>query len=306
MSLLHRLPLPALIPFEAAARRLNFSAAAQELGTTQPSVSQHVAWLESELGTRLFRRLRRGVELTADGILLFEAVHDGLGLIDRAARDIRTRHERRSLTVATDFAFASFWLMPRLGRFRATEPGTDVRILTSQERIDPRSEDWDIAIIFSDMAAVRGLRGGRAEAELLWPERVVAVATPDFRTRHAGPDGRLDPARLPLLHLDSAETGRWLTWHDWFQAQGLAPSKAGGSTFSNYPLVIQAALLGQGIALGWLPLIRDMLHSGQLVPALEGSVETGRGYYLIMSDRLAPGRIGDLFRDWLLREAALS
>jgi putative choline sulfate-utilization transcription factor len=305
MSLLHRLPLPALIPFEAAARRLNFSAAARELGTTQPSVSQHVAWLESELGTRLFRRLRRGVELTTDGIALYEAVHDGLGLIDRAARDIRTRHERRSLTVATDFAFAAFWLMPRLGLFRAAQPGIDVRILTSQERIDPRSEDWDIAILFSDLAAARAMRGGRAVVAPLWPERVMAVCTPDFRSRHAGTEGRLDPARMPLLHLDSAEAGRWLTWRDWFQAQGLPPATAGGSTFNNYPLVIQAALLGQGVALGWLPLIRDMLQSGQLVPALEGTVETEHGYVLVLSDRLPPGRIGDQFRDWLLGEAAV-
>ena len=140
-------PLQSLVFFEAAVRHLSFTAAALELGTSQPAVSQRIGLLEEDLGVPLFKRGHRGVSLTADGLQLFNAVRDSLGGIGEAAASIRARRARQVLTVATDFGFAAYWLMPRLAALRALVPNLDVRIVTTQDPFDIRGEPVDIAVL---------------------------------------------------------------------------------------------------------------------------------------------------------------
>ena len=127
-----------LTAFESAARLASFTAAARELGSTQPAVSQRIVQLEEELGTPLFERGHRGVTLTPEGTLLSQAVRSGLDTIREATADIRARRATGSLTILTDAGFASYWLMPRLARLNASMPGVNVKIVTSDGRVTLR------------------------------------------------------------------------------------------------------------------------------------------------------------------------
>src|SRR5689334_19979731 len=131
-------PLSWLLAFEAAARHKSFGSAAIALGTSQPAISQRIAHLEASLQVTLFRRLPRGVQLTAEGHLLWEGLEVGLGSIESAIDETRRHGHGRTLTVATDFGFAALWLVPRLHSLREAAPQLDVRVVTSQSELDLR------------------------------------------------------------------------------------------------------------------------------------------------------------------------
>lgn len=296
-------PLRTLLFFEAAGRLLSFSAAARELACTQSAVSHQIGWLEADLGTALFRRLHRGVALTPDGVRLYEATREALDGIGDAVTRIRDRQRPGVLNVATDFGFASGWLLPRLGALRQLFPELDVRIVTTQNAIDLRREAADIAITFG-----HGHWPG-CEAELLFPERVLPVCSPAFRASRApfaagAAACPADLASLPLLHLECVGPAAWLSWGDWFTLHGL-PVPAGGHdlTFNNYPLVLQAALMGQGVALGWSPLIAELMRDGHLVALIDRPVQTERGYFLVVSSRRQPDDRRERFRRWVVEES---
>jgi len=289
-------PLQTLVFFEAAARHQNFTAAAQELGASQPAVSQRVGWLEQDLGVALFKRQHRGAVLTPEGVRLFEAVREGLGVIGTVAAELRASRTSPVLTVATDFGFAAYWLMPRLSALRELVPDLDVRIVTSQSGVDLRKEPVDVAIGFGN-----GVWPG-CEAELLFPEVVRPVCSPAFAERHDLSGRPEQLVQLPLLHLERPEQAHWLGWADWFGLYGL-PAHHGSHdlTFNNYPLVVQAAMAGQGVALGWTPLVDDLLRDGQLL-ALGEPDRTECGYFLVLAKTARLAGPLAVFRRWLLAE----
>ena len=287
-------PMQAVFVFEAAARLSSFTAAARELGSTQPAVSQRIVQLETDLGVPLFERSHRGVRLTADGIHLFEAVKKSLDEIRHAAADIRIRTAHGTLTILTDFGFATYWLMPRLAEFKRAVPGVNVKIVTSQEGFDPERDRADIAIAFGagDWSPYRSTR--------LFPEQVTPVCTPAFRNAHPDIGSPADLRALPLLHVQPTHPERWLDWKGWFAAQGLgAPPEDQGMTFNSYALVIHAALSHQGVALGWVPLIDELVATGQLVRVAEPPVVTERGYFLVCPAARPEAPAAPAFRRWL-------
>lgn len=300
MANLRRLPpLQSLVFFEAAVRHLNFTAAAQELGTSQPAVSHRISLLEEDLGVPLFKREHRGVSLTADGAHLFEAVHESLGGIGDIVAKIRSRRTRQVLRVATDFGFATYWLMPRLAALRELVPNLDVRIVTSQNEFDIRGEPVDVAIAFG-----AGEWPG-CHAKPLLPEIVIPICSPAFRREHGLTGNVTDLRRLPLLHLESAEPARWFTWDNWFAHHKLAATdESDYLTLNNYPLVIQAAIAGQGVALGWLPLVDELLRNGQLVAAVEQPIRTKRAYFLVEPNVQRPPESLSRFREWIIGDCA--
>lgn len=290
-------PLQALVFFEAAARHLNFTAAAQELGATQPAVSHRVREVEDHLGVALFRRLHRGVALTEEGARLFEAVGESLQAIRKAAAEIRARRARNVLALVTDFGFAAHWIMPRLPRLREALPELELRITTTQYAFDLRREPADFAIEFGS-----GFWDG-CEAELLFPEIAVPVCSPAFLAAHGPIREAADLAQLPLLHLEAVEPARWVCWDDWFAAQGTTRASAGRNIrFNDYSFIIQAAMAGQGVALGWRPLVDELLDKGLLTVAIDLPIRTSRGYFLVSPLPALLTPFQSSFRDWLFSE----
>jgi putative choline sulfate-utilization transcription factor len=291
-------PLPSLVAFEAAARLQNFSHAAAVLGMTQSAVSQHVTVLEQTIGQPLFRRLHRGVTLTEAGVVLYAAVGRGLDTIEVALGELRREPSVPTLSIATDFGFASFWLMPRLETLGRALPDVEIRVVTTHNPPQQAQIDADVAIIF-------GVPGPGSVR--LFPESVVPVCSPAFLARHGTVDGAIDWASVPLLELDGPEPSRWLRWRDWFEAQGLPPRRRRETVvhLNTYPLVVEAAMLGQGAALGWQPLLDRHLASGALVALAEERVETERGYRLFEPPSSGANPAVPLFRRWLLDACSL-
>ena len=294
-----RLSLPALATFEAAARLLNFSKAARELGTTQPAVSQQIAALEAELRCGLFHRQHRGVSLTPEGAILFEAASLSRAAIERAHSDIGSRKGRHVVSIATDYGFAGDWLIPQLSALSSALPGVEVRIIASQSATKSSPKSADFAIRMGS-----GAWPGH-KATLLFRETVFAVASPHYLARHPPVRAARDLAELRLLHLESEERAPWLNWSGWLAQHALVrPAREGDFFFNTYSMVQQAAIAGQGVALGWRPLIDGAISAGCLVPVTAAPVCTDMGYYLVEdTSRPRPAALGR-FRAWLLEACA--
>jgi putative choline sulfate-utilization transcription factor len=290
-------PMQSLSAFEAAARLLSFTAAAHELGATQPAVSQRIVQLEAEVGAPLFERSRRGVTLTPDGKLLYEAVRQGLGIIRDATAEIRARRASGALTILTDAGFATFWLVPRLAGLKRLMPEVSVRVVTSQQGFDARRDHADVAIAFGDD------NWTPCTSTRLFPEEVTPVCSPAFYAQHRHVRTPADLASLPLLHVQPTEPVRWLSWTGWFAAHNLsAPADEKGMTFNSYALVIHMAQMGQGVALGWAPLTDSLIANGQLVRLVDAPVVTERGYFLVRPTARPEAPAVPLFRRWLFDE----
>lgn len=282
--------------FAAAARHGSFTAAARELGVTQSAVSHHVAHLERELGAKLFRRGWRGVTPSEAGRLLLDAATRGIAAINLGVAEVRQIAARRaSLTVVTDFGFAAFWLIPRLDALKRFAPGIDVHILTTQSRAALELTVGDAIIAFA-AAAPNGWR-----LTPLVEEVVVPLASPSLLAGREG--GGPAFADMPLLHLDVPEAGRWITWADYLSGRGGGRMAGeGGLSFNNYPLLMQAAIAGQGVALGWLPLIQDLLDRKLLAAAGEPLRSGGPGYGFIVPPGGRHKLVLDDIEAWLLAE----
>ncbi|QTP56126.1 LysR family transcriptional regulator [Billgrantia sulfidoxydans] len=285
--------------FEAAARHLSFTAAARELRSTQSAVSQQVRALEEQLGLVLFERIYRGVKLTEAGHALFVSVQEGFATIDRTIERLQHKQRHPHVNILTDFSFAAYWLMPRLPRFRERHPHIDVRIVTNQGVLDWRAQEVDVAIVFCDE---RALAGG---VPLLLREEVFPVCSPGFLQRH-GPIVDLEGLRrAPLLTLTADQGQRWLDWPSYFeQLGGIAYLEASELTFNNYTLLIQAAIAGQGIAMGWRGLVDDLLESDMLIGLHELSLSSRRGYGLVDARPDATGEAKRALQAWVLEGAA--
>lgn len=296
-SLDPRLPLRALAVFEAAARHGGFTAAAEELRMTQAGVSQHVAQLEAELGIDLFVRRHRGVQLTPAGSTLFGTVERGLGLLAEGVAATRRLAGRTSIQILTDYGFAAWWMMPRLAELGALLPGVEIRLATTQREIDATDADFDLAIMFGH-GEWPGVRSTPLFAEEVYP-----VCAPAYLAGRPAPMAAAEIAGLRLLHLRGSGTTRerWITWDHWFAAHG---AQAGDSrhdlAFDNAQLVLQATLLGQGVSIGWVPLIDDHVANGSLVRLAAEPLRSRQGWHVVEhAERPAAANIATL-KAWLL------
>ncbi|MFC3608532.1 choline sulfate utilization transcriptional regulator [Stutzerimonas tarimensis] len=289
--------LDALRVFESAARQLSFTAAAHELGSSQPAISQQIKRLEGQLATRLFDRVYRGISLTEAGELLLQHVQEGLGSIDAGLAAVTAGNGHEVLQVATDFALAAYWLMPRLHRFHQANPEVDVSLITSERDLGSLPPEIDLAISFGDGRVKHG------EAQLLFAEEVFPVCSPTLLQGRAAPLAVERLTELPLLHLKPESRSRWFDWNGLYRALGIsAPPQSGSLRFDNYTLLIQAAIAGQGVAIGWRHLVDDLLGQGLLCMPCEGVARSQQGYYLILPQRKRRQRLTQRFVDWLQSE----
>lgn len=291
--------LDLLRAFEAAARLRSFTAAAVELGTTQPAVSQQIKRLEEQLATRLFDRIYRGIELTDAGITLFEAVQAGLQSIDNGLAAITAHTQHEVLQVATDFAFAAYWLMPRLHRFHQAYPQVDVSLVTSERSHAMLRPDIDVAILFGDGRFKQG------ESHWLFSEQVFPVCSPRLMQQRPAPLPASALLELPLLHLRGENSSNWFNWSGLFRELHLPTAPAPGQLrFDNYTLLIQAAIAGQGVAIGWRHLVDALLEQGLLCRPIAESAESPLGYYVVLPQRKRRRAMIERFMEWVMREQA--
>ncbi|OHC63701.1 MAG: hypothetical protein A3H93_04770 [Rhodocyclales bacterium RIFCSPLOWO2_02_FULL_63_24] len=288
-------PLDALRAFDAAARHLSFTRAAEELFVTQSAVSKQVIALESALATRLFERKTRALVLTAAGERLQRATEAAFAELRAAAAELRGGDEP-TVTLATTQAFASFWLIPRLADFRRRHPGIDIRISADSRVVDLERGRFD--------AAVRYLqdRNAPASALRLFGDTVLPVVSPALLKKSGKPLTR--PADLAhhilLAYEDEGQRRPWLSWPVWLEMAGVADLRPAGSiAFNQYEAAIRAAVDGQGVALATLALVAELLRQGKLVAPLPQRFSNPRSYYLLLADRAAANPAVEPFRQWL-------
>lgn len=295
------LSLDLLRAFEAAARHRSFTAAAVELGTTQPAVSQQIKRLEEQLAARLFDRIYRGIELTEAGSILFQQVQLGLQNIDAGLSAISAQHQHEVLQVATDFAFAAYWLMPRLHRFHAANPNVDVSLVTSERSHNMLRSDIDVAVLFGEGRFKQG------ESHWLFSEEVFPVCSPLLLQGRVLPLPAQALLEFPLLHLRGENGSNWFDWSGVFRELGINSAPAPGQLrFDNYTLLIQAAIGGQGVAIGWRHLVDNLLAQGLLCRPIAETVISRLGYYVVLPQRKRRGVLIQQFVDWLMAEQASS
>lgn len=297
--------LSALRGFEAAARRLSFTLAADELALTQSSVSRQVGALEHELGKALFVRKTRALELTAAGARLHAVVTQSLGAIDHCVEQLRGIGQPPRVSLTTYASFASLWLVPRLAAFQQAHPQIEIRIDASDRPIDLRAEGIDVAIR-------RGLAtqmDAATPSTPLWVETVTPALSPLLLERSGRALSRPDDlAALPLIDMDEQwPTARAASWARWFEYARVARPRpaAGRLTFSFIDQSVQAALRAQGVVLGRSPLIEDAVANGQLcTPFPELRMPTGYGYFLLVNAERAASPEVSAFSRWLREEFA--
>jgi len=286
-----------LLIFEVAARHLNFTAAAKELGSTQSAVSQQIRGLEQQLELQLFKRIYRGVVLTDTGEQLYEAVESGFGQMTSCLERLQKTRSRQCINVATDFAFAAFWLLPRLPRFRELHPEVEVRIVTSQDQLDFTAQDTDISIVFA-----KG-KPSNYRSHLLSMGTVFPVCSPSLLAQYGPIESHKKLATLPLLKLGDDGGHGWLNWRGFFNQRRsqVIPSEP-VLTFNNYTLLVQAAIAGQGVGIGWGALVGDLVDSGMLTALSAFSLTSDWDYYLVEANAQDMLPAKRHFVDWLLTE----
>lgn len=295
-----RLPsLDLLKGFEAAARHLSFTRAAEELFLTQSALSRQMQTLEEQLGLPLFERRHRALLLTEAGQKLHATAKTVLDELTQAVAVIRRDQATQPLTVSTNQAFASLWLIPRLARFRERHPDVDVYISADNRIVDLDRERIDLAVRYcSEAMAPTG-------SPRLFGERLVPVCSPALAADRARPLKRPeDLAQHVLLHIDD-ERGRftWLNWSAWLAAIGIHHlTPAGSLRFNHFDQVIQAAVDGQGVALGREPLIDQLLQQRKLVAPFPDRYATPRAYYIVRASHAALRPEAQAFSDWLQEE----
>jgi LysR family transcriptional regulator of beta-lactamase len=282
-----QLPLNALRMFDAAARHLNLTRAADELCVTQAAVSQHIRNLEERLGKPLFRRLPRGLALTDEGHALWPAVAESFARIEHSLQQVAEPRPREVLTVGVVGTFAIGWLIPRLGQFQQQHPYIDLRLLTHNNRVDLAGEGLDAAVRFGD-GAWQGTR-----AELLLRAPLTPMCTPALAQRLRQP---ADLAGQTLLR-----SYRLQEWESWFATLDQSAPLARGAMFDSSLTLAEAAAQGAGVALLPARMFQHLLQQGRLVRPFEQEVDTG-AYWLTHLRSRAPSAALKTFRQWLLTQ----
>jgi LysR family transcriptional regulator, glycine cleavage system transcriptional activator len=290
-------PVNSLVVFEAAARLMNFTRAAQELSVTQAAVSRQIQLLEDHLGTQLFQRQPRALKLTLPGHRLHKAVTMSLEHIANTVMDLRRIGPKADVTVATSVTFASYWLMAHIAKFRAANPEIELKVVASAPVSDLAGAGIDLAIRYGS-----GKWPG-VQAIHLMDNEVFPVCSPDYLAGRKPLKKPRDLLEESLLHLIEYDRN-WVTWEAWLQNFGVPwkPAKR-GLEFDNYLVLVQGALDGQGIALGGGRLAEDFIARGTLVRPITATLSSSRGFYLLVPMDVPLSQPAKHFRDWIVGEA---
>jgi DNA-binding transcriptional LysR family regulator len=297
MVVSRRIPaLSALAVFEAAGRHLSFTAAARELHVTQGAVSRQIRTLEQGLGVALFRRARRSVQFTAEGKRFHQAVTMALEHIADAVREAMAAGGHSGITIAATLAVSTLWLMPVMSKLRAELPDLEVQILASDADLDGIGQPFDVGIRYGS-GTWPGFR-----STLLGRGEVFPVCAPAYLEGRLPPGGAAALLGETLLKLED-ERWDWIDWPVWFAELGIrGPCPPPALRVNSYPLLLQAARDGQGIALGWRYLVDGDLGNGTLVVPCDGRLVTAHGFHLVTPDRAPRHPKTAALCEWLANE----
>ena len=287
-------PLELLRSFEAAARTLSFTQAAAELFLTQSAVSRQIQQLEASLGVLLFERRHRALALTEAGGVMQRAVVDSLERLRDATARLRVVATPRQVAITSTPGFASLWLIPRLARFTGDHPQVDVRVSATLDYLDLDRHRIDVAIRFMPI--------GRGVGPALFEESVMPLCAPAVAAALRTP---LDLAGQTLLTVDMPNHGDAPTadWVPWLQVMGLAELRMKNTMrFTQYADAVAAAVAGQGVVIGRMPLLRELLQDGRLVAPFGAGAASQRAYFVETARRAAGNRDAQDFVRWLHSE----
>ncbi len=289
-------PLDPLIAFEAAARLLSFTRAAEELHLSQAAISQQIRSLEDSLQVKLFTRSHRAVQLTNEGREYQHTVTAVLTQLAGATMDIQNVEFAQQLVIGCDESFATQWLGSRFDLLKRLLPEVALRIIASDDYNVSLGPEVQVAVLHGDgnWPGFQALR--------LFGEEVFPVCSPEYD--HAAADQDWPAWLLQAQLIDLADSHwNWMNWRLWLGGNDIDEPLANRNLqINSYPLVIAAACAGQGVALGWRYLVDDLIEQGRLVRPLEATLTTDFGYYLLRRDNLPQDEIVDRFCDWLPRQ----
>jgi LysR family glycine cleavage system transcriptional activator len=288
-------PLDPLIAFEAAARLLSFTRAGEELHLSQAAISQQIRGLEQNLQVKLFTRSHRAVQLTNEGREYQHTVVAILKQLAGATMDIQNVEFSRQLVIGCDQSFATQWLSPRIPELRLLMPDVSLRIIASDDYRESLGSDVQVAVLHGD-----GLWPG-FQATRLFDEEVFPVCSPGFDYDLASQDWVKWLLQAQLIDLADSHWN-WMNWRLWLSGNNIDQPLANRNLqINSYPLVIDAACTGQGVALGWRYLVDDLIAQGRLLRPLEQSLKTDLGYYFICRDNLQDDVSVLSLRTWLMQ-----
>lgn len=281
-SLRHRLPtLTSLMAFEAAARTMNFTRAAEELHVSQAAVSKQIRYLEEYLGFELFERHGRRVRLSPRGQQLHGKVSASFNYLADAVEEMSDRPDSKSVTLAANTAVSHYWLSGVIKAFRDRYPGfsANIRLITSDHTADLFAEEVDLAVVYDPSQRMNW------SSQMLFEEELYPVASPDYIRSHPldgqGPEALLSHALLDYERLEP----NWIDWRLWFEALGVDARRVETSGYgNNYITLVDAATRGHGVTLGTRHLLDQEIQSGRLARLSTFSVRSGRSYYLMSNN----------------------
>lgn len=293
------IPFKGLRAFEAAARHLNFSAAADELGVTPSAISHQVRALEEHLGESLFVRGHRGIVLSPTGRACLQPLRNAFDQIESVMKTARSYNRARALTIRVSPCVASRWLMPRLHRFQGIYPEIEVSIDASGQIYDFHEDETD---------AIFRLRCGNFEdmqVDRVLSEEIFPICSPEIVRRNAL-DSPADLVHHTLLHdrnLSVVETVP--DWERWLEFAGVRNVDAQrGHRFCHSTAAIEATIAGRGVCLGRSALVEDDLRAGRLVRPFDIQYPARHDYCLIYPKKSAKKGQLMAFRDWVMAEGA--
>ncbi|MCX5493705.1 transcriptional regulator GcvA [Kaistia dalseonensis] len=292
-------PLTSLRAFVAAARHLSFTQAADELHVTSAAIGQQIRLLEDHLGQALFHRNRGKLQLTEAGLALMPGLTSAFEAVVESVARLSGYEDDAPLKVSVPPSFAGRWLLPRLDALKQAAPDLEIVVDASADHVDLASEDMDCVIRYGT-GSFPGLT-----VERLFAEAVAPVCSPAFAHAHGLHRGPEALRGAPVIHDDGPERDPTCPdWPSWLRSAGLPGQLvSGGLRLNQSSLVLDAAIAGQGIALGKLRLAEGDIEAGRLVQPLGPPRQVEFSYFFAALPHKAKLARVDLFRSWLLAEA---
>ncbi|QRZ16188.1 LysR family transcriptional regulator (plasmid) [Paracoccus methylovorus] len=303
----HLPSLGSFATFEVAAKHRSFTLAAEELHVTQAAISQQIRGLEKAIDCQLFTRKHNSMELTVEGQALLEGVTHGLDRLSDAIERISQNADRKMITIASTYAAISQYIKPLTDDYRSIVPEARFTLLASDE--NDRVQDFDEV----DLAMICGNERSQIGDNLihLFPEVVDPVCAPGYLAAMGPFDGPEDLLRADLMELHrmhwSSQAISWypLRWSDWFRHHAPEIHEPAPQFVTNsYTTLVDAALAGEGVILGWRHLVFQDAAQGRLVRLFDLPLNAGRSYYLKLNRTARERQLVKDFVDFFRAEVA--